>query len=268
MRARTVLSVVALAMVVFGTGCRRLLSMKGDGGAGPTIFSTLASLVGFEGEIDMSVSMPALAGIGGAGAGAMTINMKLKGDKIRMETTMAGLPSARGSATIIDGGAKKSYTLMPTSKEYLETDLDAAKKGPTAPPTTPPKPKPVVTKTGRTDKVAGYTCEIVSAVEPGTRARTEICVSKGLSFLGMGVGPFSKLGNEAGWGDALEGGFPLRMETFDTTGATLMRMEATRIDKTSEPDSEFQIPPGYKKMTMPSYGGYGGAYKGPAYGSP
>lgn len=268
MRARTLLAgLLATGLLLSTTGCRKLLSMRGDGGAGPTIFSTLASLVGFEGEIDMQITMPALAGlgVGGGAAAPMTINMKLKGDKIRMEYTMPGLPSARGSATIIDGAAKKSYTLMPTTKEYLETDLDPKKGGaPTAPPPST-KPKPVVTKTGRTEKIAGYSCEVVTVAEPGTRAHSELCVSRGLSFLGMGVGPFSKLGSEAGLGDALEGGFPLRLETFDTSGASMMKMEATRIDKTSEPDSDFQVPPGYTKMASPgwpAYGGGGGSYGG------
>lgn len=263
MRAKTAFSALVIgAVMLSSTGCRKLLSMRGDGGgAGPTIFSTLASLVGFEGEIEMAITMPALAGLGGSGSSgsSMTIDMKLKGDKIRMEYTMPGLPSMRGTATIIDGGAKKSYTLMPASKEYMETDLDTAKKGaPPVPPST--KPKPVVTKTGRTEKVAGYSCEVVSVAEPGTRAHTELCVSKGLTFLGMGVGPFSKLGSEAGFGEALEGGFPLRMETFDTTGASIVKMEATRIDKTTEPDSEFQIPPGYKKMSTGSAGKWPSSY--------
>lgn len=266
MRARPYLSTVVLVgAVLLGTGCRRLFSMHTDGGAaGWGLSSALASLVGFEGEIDMSLAMPALAGIAGSGPGGMTIAMKLKGDKMRMAYTIPGMPAAGGSATIIDGAAKKSYTLMPATKQYLETDLDPAKRTAAAP-SVPSAPTPVVSKTGRTDTVAGYSCEIVSVVQPPSLARSELCLSRGLTFLGMGVGPFSRLGGGAPWADALQGGFPLRMETFDASGTSIMKMEATRIDKTSEPDSLFEVPPGYTNVSAyaPTVGGAAGGTKGP-----
>jgi len=256
MRARILL--LALLFVSL-TGCKKLLSFgKGDGGGGGGgILSTLATLVGFEGEIDMKIKSPAM-GATGFGSG-WSIAMKLKGDKVRMEMTMPsvpGIPSTMG-ASIMDGGKKKAYTLMPTTKQYVETDLDPATK-----PTGPVKtgPKPVITKTGRTDKVAGYSCEIMTSQEPGTRARSEICVSKGLTLLSLGMGPFSKMGEGSGFEDILKEGFPLRMEMYDASGVLEMKMEATRIEKKSISDSEFEIPRGYTKMgPYPGYGGGGPA---------
>jgi hypothetical protein len=69
----------------------------------------------------------------------------------------------------------------------------------------------------------------------------------------MGFGPFAKLGADSEWGDALKEGFPLRMESYDATGALSVKMEATRIEKKSESDSDFEIPAGYKKMALPTY---------------
>lgn len=243
----------ALCALLALAGCKKFFSFghasdAGPGSGGGGFSSMLASLVGFEGEIDMTVTtgaaMGATTGVG------ITVNMKLKGDRMRMEVSMPGVTGSFMGATIMDAGKKKSWTLMPTTKEYIETDLDVAKPPPVA--TT----KPIITKTGRTDKIAGYSCDIITVTQPGKRDRTEFCMSKGLTFLGMGMGPFSSMGN-AEFGDVMKEGFPLRMESFDATGAQVMKMEATRIDKKSESDSDFEIPAGYKKMATPGYGGGG-----------
>jgi len=165
------------------------------------------------------------------------------------------MPGALGGsmgATIMDGGKKKSWTLVPATKQYTETDLDAAKATPA-----PAATKPIITKTGRTDKVAGYSCDIITMTEPGKRDRTEFCMSKGLTFLGMGMGPFSSMSGSE-YGDLMKEGFPLRVQSFDATGAEIMKMEATRIEKKSEPDSDFEVPAGWTKLASPS------PYVGPA----
>lgn len=247
-----------LALLLFGVSCKKFFQFgrPDDAGTGSSsgggLLSTLTSLIGFEGEIDMGITFGTMPG---ASSMAMTINMKLKGDKVRMDVSMPNMPSMAGmtGATIMDAGKKKSWTLMPTTKEYMETDLDPAAK-PTVP-APPPGPKPIVTKTGRTDKIAGFSCDIITVTHPGHAGseRQELCVSKGLTFLGMGVGPFSKLGADSEWGDALKDGFPLRIESYDASGALSMKMEATRIEKKSESDSDFEIPTGYKKMVTPTY---------------
>lgn len=241
---------LALCALLALAGCKKFFSFGnpdasgGSGGGGGDFSSMLASLVGFEGEIDMAISMPSIGTVGVR----MSVNMKLKGDRMRMEVVM---PGSLG-ATITDGGKKKSWTLVPSTKQYTETDLDAPKPG-----SVPGTSKPTITKTGRTDKVAGYSCDIITMSEPGKRDRTEFCMSKGLTFLGMGMGPFSGLGGSE-YGDLLKEGFPLRMQSFDGRGAEIMKMEATRIEKKSEPDSDFEVPPGWTKLASPS------PYIGPA----
>jgi hypothetical protein len=69
--------------------------------------------------------------------------------------------------------------------------------------------------------------------------------------LGLG-GPFSTFAtsNDA-WGEVLSHGFPLRVVMRDPSGAPIVKMEATRIEKKSVPDSELAIPAGYTKTTSP-----------------
>jgi hypothetical protein len=247
--------VLASLLLLSTTSCKKLFSLgKGDGGAaGSGILSTLATLVGFEGEIDMNIDM----GVAGAAVGmaGMTVNMKIKGDRVRIERSVPGVPSSLTGATIIDGGKKKSYMLMPATKEYMVTELEVAMT--TATTGTPAAPKPVITKTGRSDKVAGYACDIVTVTTAGTGERTEFCMSKGLTLFGMGMGPFSSFGKGSGYDEVFKEGFPLRIEVFDPSGARTMKAEATRIEKKQEPDSEFEVPVGYTEMSMPSMGGYG-----------
>ncbi|HEX7602854.1 MAG TPA: DUF4412 domain-containing protein [Polyangiaceae bacterium] len=233
------LAVLALgSAVLFTAGCKGLRSSPADGGTsgGGGFMSALATLVGFEGEIDFSITMP----------GPASTTLKMKGDKMRMEFGgIAGAAAGTSGATIVDGAAKKTYTLMPATKEYLETDLSALPSSPPAAGT----PKAKATNTGRTDKVAGYSCDIWTITSPGLKVDSELCVAHGLTFLAMGVGPFAGLGTGGdAWGEALNGGgFPLRMRVFDTPGHEMMHMEATRVEKKSEPDSLFEIPAGYTK---------------------
>ncbi len=229
-------SLVGLATKI--VGCSRFRSSGADGGTsgGGFFANTLANLVGFEGEIDMTVGMPA------AGASfKMTTTLKLKGTKMRVDTP--GVGGIGGMAMIYDGEAKKTYTLIPTTHEYTETDLS---KLPSSPPST--APKTVAKKTGTTDRIAGYECENWVETTPGSPNVTELCVAHGMSFYAMGFGPFASFGSGDAFGGALAGGgFPLRMRVLDAAGKETMRMEATRIEKKSEPESDFNIPPGYKK---------------------
>jgi len=254
------LAVLALgSAVLFTAGCKGLRSSSADGGTsgGGAFMSALATLVGFEGEIDFSITMPGLGGLGLAKGGAPSTTLKMKGERMRMEFGgIGGVTAGTAGATIVDGAAKKTYTLMPGTKQYLETDLSTL-------PSSPPSagtPKAKATNTGRTDKVAGYSCDIWTITSPASKIDSELCVAHGLTFLAMGVGPFAALGGGAdAWGEALNGGgFPLRMRVFDTPGHEMMHMEATRVEKKSEADSLFEIPPGYTKYvtaTLPtSYG--------------
>jgi hypothetical protein len=232
---------------------------------GHKVISTLASLVSFEGEIDMSVSMMLPSMPAKMPSTMATLKLEIKGDKSRTETPGLGM------ASISDATAKKMWMLDPTARTYTELDLATAGKAVAAASTAAPKPKTKVTKTGRTDVVAGYSCDVYEVDDPsGAMAHTELCMASGLSMMALGLtGPFSMLSaGDDEWKDVLSHGFPLRVLMRDATGAPLVKMEATRIEKKSLPDSEFQVPPGYTKTASPfGSGGFGGPSGGGGGGS-
>lgn len=195
---------------------------------------SLASVVSFEGEVDMSVSSIAFGRV------ATTLKMEMKGDKTRVETSLAGF----SSVTLTDASAKKVWTLEPTTRTYTETDLSATTAAAKA-----TMPKMSVRKTGRSDKVAGYDCDVYEVDDPsGALSHSELCLASGFSALALGLaGPFAAFAQADSFGDVLSHGFPLRMVVRDSKGAPLVTMEATRIERRKIPDSDLEIPPGFTK---------------------
>jgi hypothetical protein len=207
-----------------------------DGGA-PSIVGTLASLVAFEGQIDMSMTMAM-----SPKASTMMTTFEMKGTKMRTES--------KGIATyvnITDTDAKKSWVIDNAAHTYMEIDLAKI----TSPSPSVPKSTAVAKNLGKSDKVAGYSCELWEVVD--RTSRMELCIASGLSMMALGLsGPFSLFakGDDA-WSQVLSRGFPLRIVMSDPSGAPMMTMQATRIEKKSVPDSEFAIPAGYTKTPSP-----------------
>lgn len=206
-----------------------------DGGAGgPGLMTQLAGLMGFEGEIEMRSS----SSYGTGSTSGMTMVFSVKKDKMRVE--MPTIASTVSMVILIDQGAKKSVILMPASKTYFETPLGTTTS------TAPASPKPTVTKTGKSDTVAGYSCDEYRVTDSVTHFTSVTCAASGLSFFGISGGPLKDLLSSSS-GEIT--GFPLRTETLDPSGAVITKLEATRIEKKSEADSLFEIPPGYTKST-------------------
>ncbi len=196
---------------------------------------SLASLVAFEGEIDMSMTMAM------APTTAMTTSFELKGTKMRNET------NAGAYVTISDTETKTTWMLDTIAHTY--TELDLARVSSTS--SSAVKSRATSRSLGKSDKVAGYSCDLWEVVDAAMH--TELCMASGMSMIALGLtGPFSTAtkGSDA-WTEVLSHGFPLRMIMSDPSGKPMMKMEATRIDKRSVPDSEFQIPAGYTKTPMP-----------------
>jgi len=222
-------ALVAIVCVALATSCKS------------PVVSKLASLVAFEGEIDMAIGMALPA----APTSTSTIKLEIKSDKTRTE--IGGL----GMISISDAGKKKTWVVDPSSRTYTELDLSAAKAAAAAASASAPKAKATVKKTGRTDVVAGYECDVYEIDDPsGLLSHTETCMASGVSMMAMGLtGPFSMLsaGGDDAWSDLMSHGFPLRVVLRDAKGALLAKMEATRIEKKTVPDSEFEVPAGYTK---------------------
>ena len=191
----------------------------------------------FEGEITMQLT--------DAGKPPNTMVYSVKGSKMRFDLPAHGSAEGPGYA-IMDGDAKKMYTVTESKKMAFEMDMNGAGANPMAAAAgmnAAAATKPNVEKTGKTDTVAGYSCEVWKVTE-ANGDKTELCVAKGISFPSMGRGAPS-------WAGAIgEGFFPLRVVTNDSTGKEKSKMEVTKIEKKTEDEARFQVPAGYKTMNM------------------
>lgn len=128
--------------------------------------------------------------------------------------------------------------------------------------------KLVLKKTDVFEKIAGYNSRKYEVYEDG-RLIEEIWVSKDVGFdkevdmkkLANYMMEIKKIGERAGFGysglddqekefqEIYESGFPMRSVDYSPSGDTYIE-EVTRIQNTSIPDQEFEIPSGYKKVTL------------------
>jgi hypothetical protein len=161
----------------------------------------------------------------GAGMPASTGKAYVKGDKIRMETTMYG----NTQVTITDPAAKKAYMIQPAQMMYVEMALDPSRMGPEA------------MKDGQSDlgqwKTVGK--ETVDGWE---------CEKRVFEFKDKSKGEMTSW-----FADKL--GHPVKSVVKD--GSMTMTMEYKNIKTGNVDASLFTVPAGYQKMTMPGMGGQG-----------
>ncbi len=263
----------ALALALITTlGCAPLLGCdkiksamgKSDEGGVSSISgdtpSALSLLNGFEGEIGVMVK-----GKGLKADKPMNLVLDVKSDKLRVELP-AGIEGAEQFGkvyAIFDSPVKKLFVVLDDKKQVIVIDLNKSGEelkgmkpggahhgGPSGTPPAPPK----ITKTGKTDKVAGYTCEIWSIENQDANAKekgkAEVCIAEqGVSWFHI---PMTGVPAEYSFmSEMLDGKhFPLRMVMFDATNVEEGRVEVTRIDKKSLDASVFVPPPTYQQMDM------------------
>ncbi len=245
------------------SGCGRLrsaLTHDEAGAASASAESSLAFLSGFEGDIGLSMKGKTTGKAGGA---PVALDLHVKTGKVRADlpeglAPSPGSPGAGGKVSgILDSQAKKLILLLEAQKQAVVIDLNKAgeqlkgfKPPPPSPhaPQPPPEPPPKVTKTGRNDTVAGYSCEEWDVVDKDSKA--EICVAhEGVTWFSL---PITGIPTEHAWAAELLDGkhFPLRFIGYDKTGAEEGRVEVTHIDKKPQDDTLFQVPPGYKTVDI------------------
>jgi hypothetical protein len=192
-----------------------------------------------------------------------------KGTKSRTEINSKG----QAAAMIMDAsnGSMTMTTLMPAQKMYMTMDLakmgaalrgfGAGKDDQRGRQGGAPGQAPSIKATGRTETVAGYTCEWYVM---GEKEESQVCAAKGLGFFMYGQSP---MGRGAGSMDALaglganadivklfkDGFFPLKMAQ-NRGGKTQVVMEATKVEKKTLDASLFVPPPDYTEMKMPGFG--------------
>jgi hypothetical protein len=182
--------------------------------------------------------------------------------------------------------------LMFENKQYMQfTPQDAAqfgasfkgladsiKKsgGATTPAPTPPSSQShlTVTPTG-TETVAGVTCtnyHITGTYGNGKPADGEVCAAQGVGLLmmnalfgnGSALGAFtSRMGADpktqsqyAAFKEVLGDGKGILKASKIENGKKTVVFEATKIDRTTPPESMFDIPAGFSKLQMPNFGAF------------
>jgi hypothetical protein len=190
---------------------------------------------------------------------SQAMDYTMKGQKMRIDVNSEG-----HNATIIMDMAKlETMILMPQQQMYMvmpikqavDKAMDQAEKSGAM--------GGDVQRTGKTDKILGYTAEQIIVTDKDKGTVTEVWFAPDLGmFMGLGGGnPMAgRRGNSAAaakWEEALKGrgGFPLRVVSHDASGKQAFKMEATKIDPSPQPDALFNPPDGYKKFTMPDFGG-------------
>lgn len=252
---RSSVLLVAAACLLVATSCKQRTQPAdagAEGGATPT--ASLAFLNGFEGEIDgftKDSSKP--------GGQQVPLALFVKASKVRVDlpesfAKSAGPMLGDKASAIFDSTAKKLTIVTDAKKEAIVIDLNSSGKtfqgitpGAHGAPgnATPTK----LTKTSKTDTVAGYPCtywDITSDHKEGTA-----CVSDdGPSWLSL---PTTGIPTESAWMLELMDGkhFPLRFVGYGKDGTTEEnRIEVTKIDKKSIADTEFQVPAGYRTIDL------------------
>jgi Domain of unknown function (DUF4412) len=190
----------------------------------------------FEGEITMTTS-------GGGNDQTHTVVYLVKGQKMRFNTPVRA-PGGGNAYVIVDSSTKKMISVTDSNKTAMVMDMNNNPMNPAGgaqAALAAAAPKATVDKTGKTDTVAGYSCDVWKATSDNGD-HSDLCVAKGISF--------PDFGTKQVWTSYLGDGFPLRAVTTDAAGKEKHRMDVTKIDKKSVDDSQFAVPAGYKTMDM------------------
>ncbi len=183
----------------------------------------------FQGSLTMTITS--------AGKPPQTMVYMVKGTKMRFNTPVG---DRRGNGyVLVDTTGTKMTTVMDSTKTAMVMDMSSPMGGQVS--AAADAKKPSFERTGKTDIVAGYSCDIVTVVE-ANGDKGEACVAKGISY--------PKMGATGGWMNSLNDSFPLRSVIHDPAGTEKLRMEVTKIDKTPIDDSQFEVPAGYKTTSM------------------
>ena len=175
-----------------------------------------------------------------------TITQMTKGSKLRIE----GM--GRAGALIFDGNSR--IIIIPEQKAYMDMPADLGEREATAEAS---KHKGTAERTGKTETIAGITCEdwhFKGAKADGTPEEGDACVAKGAGMMinqlsgGMAGRYFKAAGPE--FAEAVKNGAGVMKVT--TNGK--LSFVAVKAQATSVPDAMFAPPPDYTKMDMSQMG--------------
>jgi len=184
----------------------------------------------------------------------------MKGQKLRMDISA----EKHQVSTIMDMEKMEMLMLMPEQNMYMVMPIKKAVDNAVEHAEKNGAMNADIERTGKTEKILGYTCDQILVTDKEKGTVTELWVAPDLGmFMGLGNGGGGgmfggrKTAAAAKWEEALKGkgGFPLRVISHDAKGKDVFKMEATKIEPGPQPDSLFAPPAGYQKFQMPDMGG-------------
>lgn len=194
--------------------------------------STAVAAQTFEGAISMTLT--------GDNGRSIPLTYQLRGGKIRYD--MAGPAGQVG--VVFDPVAQKMLVIMAAQRMVMENDLPA----PTAPAAKSAGAAPTVSRTGRTETIAGYKCEHI-LITDSDGSVVDACITSeiGGAFQMPGAGNPMAQRAQPGWTNQLgRDAFPLKIQRGDK-----VVLEVTKVEKKGVDASLFEAPPDYQKMSMP-----------------
>ena len=214
--------------------------------------SGLPELRDFEGEIGWLAKTE----LPGKSRDPLSLTLLVKSGNFRIDAP-AGMPGLESMGKVYVLGKTKSKEFMAVlegQKQVVKIDAqkmaaqaDALAAKHKSAPGAVDAPKPELKKTGKLDKVAGYSCEIWQVTD--RTSSTELCVaSEAAPWFGDAI---PKLPSDYGWATELMDGkhFPLRVVSFKGKTESL-RLELTRIEKKTLDAALFEPPAGYRVLNL------------------
>lgn len=212
--------------------------------------SVMSAADKFEGRIEMTITDSHTPDK------SLPIQYAIKGNKIRFDlpTDPKRNKNAGTAATLIDldkhelimlidSGAQGKLAMRHPLKEQTQATGNSATQTPVA--------------TGKSDKIAGYSADEYKMTDEKGLVH-DLWLGKGLgTFYSANQGGVGRRTNVSPAWEAFareKGFFPLRVVSHDKNGKETTRMEVTKVDKTSLPDSLFSTE-GYQEMQIPSFNG-------------
>lgn len=170
------------------------------------------------------------------GEGGRTFQYAIRNGRVRVDMN----DESQHGAMIMDSGSRKMYMLMPEQKMYMEVDVSEMGDMDSSADNVKP------TKTGKTEVVAGHTCEYWTVTEE--KGQVDVCVAKDMgSFQAFSN---KSIGNASAWQEAIgKDAFPLKVVMHDD-GKEEVALVATKVEAKSLDASLFTPPASYKKMQM------------------
>ena len=173
----------------------------------------------------------------------------VQGEKARMEMLRG---DGKQHFMIVDSRARTMLMPMSGKKMYMELSLDQIGEK-SQEHMKEAIERHTVERTGKMDKIAGYSCEVWRIKDKDTKKlEHEICVAKGFGKSAtFWMDPKQmQQSSQPAWVKQLvnEGGFGLRTIRYGDDGKEISRTEATGIEKKSLDKSLFAMPADYTKV--------------------